>query len=241
MKSGPQSSFLVQCISMAPWFPASSVCSFLISVHGKCPLPPSKACLWPALGFLGDAPNHLLLSPPLSALCQRLVLQDAAESSLSWECTATLLQEDPAPHSAGQFPQSRAGPGFILWSLQTLLHPTLCTDKPDRALVYHTHIVLYLYYQERFGEKTHWKGLNTFSNRATLIRPEANRTFFTFPSKTNTGWLELLGAQSASLLYRETATGLGFSIIMFWVFTFIWRHDQAFIRMRLLSSLSLPF
>lgn len=126
-------------------FPASSVSSFLISVNGKCSLPPPPRLVCDLhSSFLGDAPNHLPQSPPLLALCQCLLLQDAAESSLSWECTATPLQEDPCSHSTGQFPQGRTGPGFILWSLQTLLHSTLCTDKPDRALVYHTYVILYM-------------------------------------------------------------------------------------------------
>lgn len=164
MKPGPQSSFLVQHISMAPWLPASSVCSFLITVHGKCPLPspPRPVCDLHS-PFPGEAPNHLLHSPLPLALYQ--LLQDAAESSLSWRCTATLLQEDSLPTLLvlEQGRRTRICP---------LIPPRLCytqhceqTNQTERSSLSHIHYFIYVI-SSILWRKTHWNGLDSFSNRA---------------------------------------------------------------------------
>lgn len=142
MKPGPQSSFLVQHISMAPWLPASSVCSFLITVHGKCPLPspPRPVCDLHS-PFPGEAPNHLLHSPLPLALYQ--LLQDAAESSLSWRCTATLLQEDSLP-TLLVLEQGRRTRICPLIPPDSVTLNTVNRQTRQSVQVYHIYIILYM-------------------------------------------------------------------------------------------------
>lgn len=237
---------------------ASVILSSPMHFHGS--LVSCKLCL-----FFLDFCTRKVPSAPLQGLSVTCTWF-SGRCSQSPAALPTSFSSLPAPCAAGccrklselgmhSYSSAGGSSSPLCWPVpseqgRTRIHPLIPPDSATLNTVHrqtrqsislsHTHCIIFVL-SRTLWRKAHWKGLNTFSNRATLIRPEANRTFFTFPSKTNTGWLELLGAQSASLLYRETATGLEFSIIMNWVFTFIWRHDQAFIRMRLLSSLSLPF
>lgn len=125
---------------MASSFPVSSVSPFLITSHRKYYLPPSLilACDLQS-GFLRGAPDHVLHSSFLSSFPPCYLLQGTAESSLSWEHTAT-LQERPLSHFTGQFPWCQAEQGSLPLTPPGSLPFTTAVTTPDIPFIFHIYI-----------------------------------------------------------------------------------------------------